>query len=236
MLFKRKLPSGARTALTVVLVLLMTICAVAFGWGKVRRAPGGVPKPTIPTLGRVIIKLQISRQGTAHDDQFALWLEDGQGICLKTLAVTDYAAIRKVYSDPFILPLWHRRSQIENYGGMRFKDVNAMVIDTPQDGIQEYIWYCDNDAATRPMEAGNYQYFLESTVGKERHLVFAGSITIGKGASQSDGHVIEGELNDMVLTPWIKAEYIPGPREAELAGELETMRSKTHALPYDRRE
>ena len=112
---------------------LLLLCA-GCGLG-VKRAPGGVPKPAVKTLGMVKFTIPLTRQGSDRDDQFALWLEDPRtGTHFKTLAVTTYVATEGFKKDPGILPVWEQHSGIAFMTGAQQKDVNAIAIPVKQGG------------------------------------------------------------------------------------------------------
>lgn len=183
----------------------MTGCALS-----VKRAPGSVPKPAVKTLGRVEFTVPFVRQGADREDQFALWLENPEtGSHFKTLTVTAYTATTGFKTNPGILPVWEQRSGIAGMTGAQQKDVNAMLVATPETGILTYIWYGDNDAGTEAMPAGIYHYFLESTVKKQNHVIYHGVITLGKQPNKSEGikEAVTGVQNKLVSG--IQAEFKP---------------------------
>jgi hypothetical protein len=195
-------------ACNLCLLLLCTGCALG-----VQRAPGGVPKPAVKTLGLVKFTIPVVRQGSDREDQFALWLEDPRtGTHFKTLAVTTYVATEGFKKDPGILPVWEQHSGIAFMTGAQQKDVNAMLIATPPTGTANYIWYADNDAGTEAMPPQTYHYYLEGSSRKRHHVLYTGSITIGSKPAQSTG------VDESVTGPGprlvggITAEFLPNPQ------------------------
>ncbi|MCH4158324.1 MAG: hypothetical protein LKF34_07000 [Acidaminococcaceae bacterium] len=191
------------------LLVLLLVCA-GCALGVVTRAPGGVPKPSVPTLGLVKFTFPVHRQAGDREDQYALWLENPRtGTHFKTLAVTSYVATQGFKKDPGILPVWEQHAGIVFMIGPREKDVNVMLVPTPPSGTRTYLWYCDNDAGTEAMPAGTYRYYLEGNSRKKAHVLYAGSITIGTkpDRSQALAETVTGVQPQVVGT--VQAAFIP---------------------------
>lgn len=196
------------------LIVLVTFASLVLATGCssliVKRAPGGVPKPAVQTLGRVEFTIPFTRRGGDNGDQFALWLEDPKtGSHFKTLAVTTYTATIGYKKDPGALPTWEQSSGIATMTHQQQKDVNAMLTATPPSGNHTWIWYCDNDAGTEAMPAGDYNYYLESSTNHENHVLYMGSITIGDKEVDSIGLPLSGSTYARAVVGGITAHFIP---------------------------
>jgi hypothetical protein len=200
----------------IVSFIVLIVLVVILSGAKIERAPGSVSRPPVPTYGYVVFTIPLQRQGTDEEDQFALWLETAEGQHFKTLAVTDYAAIKGLKDRTHTLPVWEEQSRTGDFTQTQFRDVNAMTISTPDSGLRQYIWYCDNDAGTKAMKPGKYRYLLESTVAGKDHVVYVGEIEIGTQSSASHGLqvAVAGVENPMVAG--ISARFVPSPGNTTL--------------------
>lgn len=202
-----------RKTLSIIVLLLMIVLLAG---AKVQRAPGSVSRPPVPTYGYVVFTIPLQRQGLDEEDQFALWLETEAGLHFKTLAVTDYAAIKGLRDKTHTLPVWEEQSRTGDFSQTQFRDVNAMTIDTPDSGVRRYIWYCDNDAGTKAMKPGKYRYLLESTVAGKDHVVYVGEIKIGTKSDFSRGLPVAVAGTDNQLVAGISARFVPSPGSTTL--------------------
>ena len=112
-------------------------------------------------------------------NQFALWVENGDGEVVKTLFVTDFTGVKRGYK---------KREQSLNHwvsvakpAQMSDSEIDVISGATPKAGAQHFTWdLTDKDGKKVP--AGKYFIKLEGTLYQGSNAVYTGTIDTSKAA------------------------------------------------------
>ena len=121
-------------------------------------------------------------------NQFALWVENGDGEVVKTLFVTDFTGVKRGYK---------KREQSLNHwvsvakpAQMSDSEIDVISGATPKAGAQHFTWdLTDKDGKKVP--ASKYFIKLEGTLFAGSNAVYTGTIDTSKAASGPIDVVLE---------------------------------------------
>jgi hypothetical protein len=106
-----------------------------------------------------------------------VWVEDAQGVHVKTLYATRFTADGGWKKRPSSIPLWVKQSAIS---GMTKAQVDALTGATPRSGTITYRWD-GTDSRGAALPAGDYVIFLEGTLRNDNQVIYRAPIRIGQG-------------------------------------------------------
>jgi hypothetical protein len=156
---------------------------------------------------KVEISLVFHRRGGVASNQFAVWIEDGDGKLVKTLFVTHFTADGGWEDRPDALATWVERSGL---GAGTAQTADAYSGATPQTGRQTYVWDC-TDESGQAVPAGDYHVLAEGTIFWKDAVLYDGVIAIGGGEStaQVRVHFTTDEAMKSDMLTGVEAEYTP---------------------------
>lgn len=123
----------------------------------------------------VEVSFAYTRQGGFGSNQFALWIEDVQGRCVKTLYATRFTASGGYARRPQSIPDWVRQSGLAN---MSKGQVDAFTGATPRTGVLSYRWDGTNQAG-EALSPGEYRVFLEASLRNENRVLYSATVQLG---------------------------------------------------------
>jgi hypothetical protein len=176
----------------------------------------GLEQPFSARSGTVVISFDYRRQSGHASNQFAVWIEDTEGVYVKTLYATRFTAVGGYKDRPDSLSVWAERSGL---AGMSDDRVDAITGATPQTGLLEYIWDLTGENS-EPMPTGTYKCFVEGSLRWKNRVLYSGGIEIGDKpavAEMTAEFVYEASDRQPALTAdasengmigAVKAEYI----------------------------
>ena len=142
------------------------------------------------------LSFSFTQQSGFATNQFAVWVEDSQGVYIKTLYATRFTANGGWKKRPSSIPLWVKQS---TPSGMTKTQVDALTGATPKNGTITYRWD-GTDSRGALLPAGNYVLLLEGTLRNDNQVVYRAPIQVGQGP----------------VAAKVSVEYIgkPGPESA----------------------
>ncbi len=154
----------------LALVSMMAFSLVACG----SRGSGMVSSESVQPAGTVAVALDFVERKTYSSNQFAIWIEDLEGNFVKTVYVTRFTADGGYKKREDSVPVWVSKSHIDSASK---KEIDAISGATPKSGSLMYIWDL-TDQNGQKVAAGEYKFFVETTVYKESQSVHTGVIDI----------------------------------------------------------
>ncbi|NMA25603.1 MAG: DUF2271 domain-containing protein [Clostridiales bacterium] len=128
-------------------------------------------------IGRVEISLAYNHRSGIASNQFAVWIEDGEGQFIKTLYATRFTAKGGWEFRPDALPVWVERSGLSAGAA---GNTDAFSGATPKTGTHTYEWDCADESG-RPVPEGEYHIFVEGTIFWRDAVLYKGVVTVGGG-------------------------------------------------------
>jgi hypothetical protein len=167
--------------------------------------------------GAVTISFDYAKQSGHASNQFAVWIEDAAGECVKTLYATRFTAEGGYRNRPDSIPLWVERSGLADMSDER---IDAITGATPKTGPLEYVWDL-TDENGNPMPDGTYKFFVEASLRWKNRVLCSGEIAVGGTPTTaeapaafsyeaSDGQsalTADAPENGMIGT--VRAAYVP---------------------------
>ena len=187
--------------------------------GKDANGSGGAASG--PATGEVVIDFHYTRQSGAASNQFAVWIEDMDGVMVKTLYATRYTVNGGYSVRPDSIALWVQKSGL---AAMAKPEADAITGATPGPGPLSYTWdLTDMDGAA--VSSGMYAFFVEGTLRWKNFVLFSGVIRIGDApdtvqaeaayayeASDRNAALTEDSPeNGMITDVW--ARFVPAAEE-----------------------
>jgi hypothetical protein len=123
----------------------------------------------------VEVSFTYTRQGGFGSNQFALWIEDAQGRCVKTLYATRFTASGGYARRPQSIPDWVRQSGLAR---MSRDQVDAFTGATPRTGVLRYRWDGTDQGGTA-LPPGAYRVFLEASLRNENRVLYSAPVQLG---------------------------------------------------------
>jgi len=132
--------------------------------------------------GTASITYDLHRIPGGGSNQIALWIEDEDGNCLKSLYATRFGADGGFKRRPDTLSEWVRVSDWENASSA---EVDAVSGATQAAGTQTVVWDL-TDRQGVPVAAGTYLYKIEGNISGANRVVWQGRIDVGGSESTSE--------------------------------------------------
>jgi len=158
--------------------------------------------------GTLKIDVDYERQPGHASNQYAIWIEDAEGVLVKTLFVTSYTAEGGYKPRPACVPVWVKKANPDN---LSIEEVDAFSGATPQSGLQTYTWDLTDNSGSL-VNDGAYTLIVEGTLFGDSEVIFKAPVTIGKKEASIDvesSFTSEDEKNKGMIK-YVKVEYIVG--------------------------
>ena len=123
-----------------------------------------------------------TKQSGSGSNQFAVWIEDSQGVHVKTLYATRYTANGGWKRRATSIPQWVKRSGLS---GMTRSQIDAFSRATPKAGNLTYRWDGTDNRGTA-LPPGEYTIYLEGTLRGESQVLYRAPIQIGRGPGPAE--------------------------------------------------
>ncbi len=147
--------------------------------------------PQTPT-GKVTAAFTYARQRGSASNQFAVWVEDMNGVLQRTLYATEFTVEGGYEYRPDSIPLWVERSEL---AAMTEDETDAVTGATPREGELSYVWdLTDETGATVP--SGEYRVLVEGSLRWKNRVLMSGVIKIGGGPAETQAeteYTFEGD-------------------------------------------
>jgi hypothetical protein len=183
-------------------------------------SPSSMPSPSaaaspMPSVlpaaaqGQVEISFTYTHVSIIASNQYALWIENSEGVYIKTLFATHFTAAGGWKTRPDSLPVWVSKSGIST-GSTSSAVVDAFTGATPKSGHQTYIWDC-KDENGQPVPAGQYHFIVEGTVHWQDGVMYDGIITVGgeENTAQPDAQYTTENAKTLIMITDVKVVYKP---------------------------
>ena len=132
----------------------------------------------------ISINFDFARKFGLASNQFAVWVENENGMLVKNLFVTDFTAGKGWEKRPESLPLWRK--------AVKDVDIDGISSATPKSGNIQLEWDIKNEDG-EPVGKGIYKVFIEANIKWENSVLFIceikidDNITIGKMTEKISG-------------------------------------------------
>lgn len=158
--------------------------------------------------GKLEITVSYERQPGHGSNQYAIWIEDGNGGLVKTLFVTEFTAKGGYVKRPACVPVWVEKA---NPTAMTEKQIDAFSGATPKSGDHTYTWDL-TDESGKTVKPGDYTFVVEATLtGGGSKVVFTDKVNIqGEQAdfSPSPKFTSDDEKNKGMIKS-VTARFVP---------------------------
>ena len=125
------------------------------------------------------LSFDFTRLSGSASNQFAIWIEDSQGLYVKTLYATRYTANGGFRRRETSIPVWVSKSGL---AGLERAQIDALTRATPRTGALTYTWDgTDSRGSVVPM--GDYVIILEGTLRWANQVIYKAPIQLGQGAA-----------------------------------------------------
>ena len=163
----------------------------------------------------VAVSFDYTKQQGYATNQFAVWIEDANGVLVKTLFATEFTANGGYEKRPDAIPVWVERAAI---AGETAPDAASGA--TPKSGTVRYIWDLTDESGARVAD-GTYRFFVEGTLRWKNQVLFSGELTLNGSAASADATAaytylasddapaLTAESPENTMISGVKAEYIP---------------------------
>lgn len=182
-----------------LLALAVGLCVATAGFA---RSPAA--------SGEVTIRYTFSRLFRVASNQYAIWIEDENGVFVRTLFATSYVAKRAGWKvRPQAVPTWIDAAGIK---GLPQKEVDAVSGATPANGSHQVVWDL-RDSRGRLVSPGTYRYRVEGNLFWENRVLWTGEIVVGSHPQSTVAQPVyspaEAQNLDRMLSE-VTATYTPG--------------------------
>jgi len=158
-------------------------------------------------LGTLAISFDFKR-GDKGSNQYAIWVEDGQGKLVRTIYVTNFTATGGYKSRPMCVPTWTSKA---NPSELTEATIDGFTGATPAGGTQTYYWDGKDDAG-KMLPEGEYRFFIEGTLFRTDRVLFSGTVVLGTNKQENipinTDFFAESDTNRDMLTG-LRAGYTP---------------------------
>jgi hypothetical protein len=177
--------------------LLAIIVLFAAGCGKNKTTDAQVT----PSAGPYVeISVDYNKQDGIATNQYAVWIETGDGDFVKTVFVTHFTASGGWEKRPEALPVWVEKSGLS---AGTAQNIDAGSGATPKSGRQTYYWDC-TDEKGQAVPAGEYRFIVEGIIFWQDAVLYGGSIRIGgeENSAQAEAQYTtdEAKQSDMITS------------------------------------
>ena len=128
------------------------------------------------------LSFSFTRQSGSGSNQFAVWIEDTQGLYVTTLYATRFTAKGGWKRRPLSIPQWVKQSGLSD---MTESQIDALTGTTPMTGTLTYRWDGKNSRGVA-LPPGNYVIFLEGTLRGENKVLYRAPIQTGQGPATAE--------------------------------------------------
>ncbi|MDR0469085.1 MAG: DUF2271 domain-containing protein [Peptococcaceae bacterium] len=125
--------------------------------------------------GEVTVTLDFLKQSGSASNQYAVWIEDMDGILVKTLFATKFTVNGGYKNRPDSIALWVGKSGIAT---MTKAEVDAVTSATPGNGTHAYVWDL-TDVGGEAVPPGAYRILVEGTLRWRNSVLYTAVIEIG---------------------------------------------------------
>jgi hypothetical protein len=126
--------------------------------------------------GKVTVSFDYEKQSGYASNQFAVWIEDVDGVLVKTLYATQFTATGGFSLRPDSIALWVKKSEVAS---LPSESVDAITGATPKSGHLEYVWDISDGEA---VPAGDYRFVVEGSLRWQNSVLCSGMIAVGNTA------------------------------------------------------
>ena len=130
----------------------------------------------------VELSFTYTQQPGSGSNQFAVWIEDSQGVCVKTLYATRFTANGGWKRRATSIPQWVKRSGLSV---MTQSQIDAFSGATPKTGNLTYRWD-GTDSRGTALPPGEYTILLEGTLRGESQVLYRAPMQIGQGPGPAE--------------------------------------------------
>ena len=130
----------------------------------------------------ISISFDFSKKLRLASNQFAVWVENENGMLVKNLFVTDFTAGKGWEKRPESLPSWRK--------AVKDADIDGISSATPKSGKIQLQWDIKNENG-EPVEKGIYKIFIEANIKWENTVLFTCEIKV-------DDNVTIGEITEKI--------------------------------------
>lgn len=132
--------------------------------------------------GAVTVTYTLHRIPRIASNQLAVWVEDAEGRCVRTLFATDFMARRQGFRRrPQACPLWVQASGLASWSR---EAVDAVSAATQKPGPQRLEWDCTAEDG-RAVPPGTYVYKVEGNIFWDKRVLWTGRIPVGGSPAES---------------------------------------------------
>ena len=161
--------------------------------------------------GKVTVSYTLSRMRRIASDQYAVWIEDGEGRFVRTLFVTGFVGRRAGWRiRPQTTASWLKAADVAHTPQA---EIDAVSGATQASGSYSLVWDL-TDRAGRTVPAGTYRYLVEGNISWENTVLWTGTIRVGAGAASSSATAVylpaAAEGMGRLITE-VRARFEPAP-------------------------
>lgn len=153
-----------------VMILLFLLCACT---------AESVPLPAQPDAdagaAHVLITFDYEKQSGYASNQFAVWIENGEGELIRTLYATRFTAKGGYQNRPDAIPTWVKKADLQS---MQAAEVDVITGATPKSEQQAFIWDLKDHKGDK-VPNGEYTFFVEGSLRWKNRVIFSGVISVG---------------------------------------------------------
>jgi hypothetical protein len=157
--------------------------------------------------GDLEISLNYKQVAGIASNQYAVWIEDGDGKFIRTLFATSFTAGGGWEDRPESLMTWVERSGLSSGNA---QEIDAYSGATPESGKQIYTWDC-KDESGQAVPAGEYHFFVEGTIYWENAVLFEGVIDLSteENTAQAEAFFTNDEAKKSDMITEVSAVFRP---------------------------
>jgi hypothetical protein len=137
--------------------------------GCKKRAASDVPNAELSVV------VDYEKQEGPGSNQWAVWVENSEGMLVKTLFVTRFTAEGGYVPRPACTPLWVSKALP---GDLPQEAIDAFSGATPASGLQTYVWDLTG-ADGQPVGEGLYTLIIEATLYGESEVIYMTPVRVG---------------------------------------------------------
>lgn len=138
------------------------------------------PEPIPTASGMVEIQFAYRKQSGMGSNQFAVWVEDGEGRHIRTVFVTAFSGRGGWMRRPETLPQWVEAADAEHLGR---EQVDTMTGATPVEGQVTCTWDC-KDSEGNPVPVGTYRFLVEASLRGPLRALYSVEMPVGGDAEE----------------------------------------------------
>jgi hypothetical protein len=113
--------------------------------------------------------------------QIAIWLEDLNGLYIKSLLVSEYLSYGG-YNDSTICPMWRKKADWDNVSDEEFNAVTQATPDVSFNSIQI-------NCKEFEIVPGKYKYLVQAHIQERYNIAYTGEIELGQNPAEHSANV-----------------------------------------------